>query len=75
MLPNHILKTFIFVSPKTGPAPLNVAEYERYAADTLSRNAHGYYATLRGAGPVFGETKMNVFRIWLGSIDEFYVVW
>ena len=45
MLPNHILKTFIFVSPKTGPAPLNVAEYERYAADTLSRNAHGYYAS------------------------------
>ena len=28
-----------------GPAPLNVAEYERYAADTLSRNTHGYYAS------------------------------
>ena len=39
------LKLVIFLSRKTGPAPLNVAEYERYAADTLSRNAHGYYAS------------------------------
>ena len=29
----------------TGPAPLNVAEYEKYAKDTLSRNTHGYYAS------------------------------
>ena len=39
------LKLLFFTSRKTGPAPLNVAEYERYAADTLSRNAHGYYAS------------------------------
>jgi hypothetical protein len=28
-----------------GPAPVNVAEYERYAQDNMSRNAHGYYAS------------------------------
>ena len=28
-----------------GPAPVNVAEYEAYAAATLPRNAHGYYAS------------------------------
>lgn len=28
-----------------GPAPLNVAEYEKYAKDNLPRNAHGYYAS------------------------------
>lgn len=29
----------------SGPTPLNVAEYEKYAKDTLPRNAHGYYAS------------------------------
>jgi (S)-2-hydroxy-acid oxidase len=29
----------------TGPAPVNVAEYERYAQDYMPRNAHGYYAS------------------------------
>ena len=33
---------FLFVE---GPAPVNVAEYEAYAAATLPRNAHGYYAS------------------------------
>lgn len=28
-----------------GPAPVNVAEYERYAKNTLPRNAFGYYAS------------------------------
>lgn len=28
-----------------GPMPVNVAEYEAYAAATLPRNAHGYYAS------------------------------
>ena len=28
-----------------GPAPVNVAEYERYAKDYMPRNAHGYYAS------------------------------
>jgi len=26
-------------------APVNVAEYERYAKNTLPRNAHDYYGT------------------------------
>jgi FMN-dependent dehydrogenase len=41
------IELIIFISPfhTIGPAPLNVAEYERYAKDTLSRNAHGYYAS------------------------------
>jgi len=34
--------SFAFFS---GPAPLNVAEYERYAKDNLPRNAHDYYAS------------------------------
>lgn len=28
-----------------GPAPLNVAEYERYAKEVLPKNAHDYYAS------------------------------
>ncbi len=28
-----------------GPQPVNIAEYERYAKDNLSRNAYGYYAS------------------------------
>ena len=28
-----------------GPQPVNLAEYERYAEDTLPRNAFGYYAS------------------------------
>ena len=28
-----------------GPKPVNVAEYERYAKNTLPRNAHDYYAS------------------------------
>lgn len=28
-----------------GPAPLNVAEFERYAKNNMPRNAHGYYAS------------------------------
>lgn len=28
-----------------GPEPVNIAEYERYAKSTLSRNIHGYYAS------------------------------
>lgn len=28
-----------------GPAPINLAEFERYAKNTLPRNAHDYYAS------------------------------
>ena len=28
-----------------GPKPVNLAEYERYAKNTLPRNAHDYYAS------------------------------
>jgi hypothetical protein len=28
----------------SGAAPVNISEYEKYAKDNLSRNAHGYYA-------------------------------
>lgn len=30
---------------KSGPAPVNVAEYERFAADSLPRNAFDYYSS------------------------------
>ena len=30
---------------RRGPKPVNVAEYERYAKNTLPRNAHDYYAS------------------------------
>jgi len=30
---------------KAGPAPVNVSEYERYAHDSLPRNAYDYYAS------------------------------
>ncbi len=29
----------------SGPAPVNLAEFERYAKNTLPRNAHDYYAS------------------------------
>lgn len=29
----------------SGPAPVNIAEFERYAKDYLPRNTHGYYAS------------------------------
>jgi len=29
----------------SGPAPVNVAEFERYAKSVLPRNAHDYYAS------------------------------
>ena len=29
----------------SGPTPINIAEYERYAKDNLPRNAHDYYAS------------------------------
>ena len=41
----HLKPYLCFTSLIIGPAPLNVAEYERYAKDTLSRNTHGYYAS------------------------------
>lgn len=35
-----------YITPMgAGPAPVNVAEYERYAKATLPRNAHDYYAS------------------------------
>ena len=39
----HVFVHVLLLS--TGPAPVNVAEYEAYAAATLPRNAHGYYAS------------------------------
>lgn len=36
------ITTYILI---IGPAPVNVAEYERYAKSTLPKNAFGYYAS------------------------------
>jgi (S)-2-hydroxy-acid oxidase len=30
---------------RVGPAPINIAEFERYAKNNLPRNAHDYYAS------------------------------
>ena len=49
MFGNAILLATLCIQPisydLSGPPPVNVAEYERYAKNVLPRNAHDYYAS------------------------------